>query len=153
MKKLLIIFSVLTIMLSMVACNFSVPKAINVKANPKFTIATGAQKINLSETLSSDKIKTMVGNDNDSLIVVNYRKDANDNNLQYLIKYPIASVPLDFGQYMDSLDFADSFSANFPTQEFSIPEIKGSTSTINIGITGGGFQADGEFSDSCRVQA
>lgn len=126
------------VIITIIGCDFSIPKAIQVKGEPKIQATSGTTSFVLKDKFNAELIQEKLG---ENTKVLNYRKDEEDTRLQYLVEYPLVSVPLDFSEYMGNLNFSENFNAAFPSQTFEIPTLNGSTEPIsnNTGFSPSGI--------------
>lgn len=132
MKKIFYAISILSLF-SLTACNFGLPKSIKVKtkADYNFTIAATKSDFDfdafasakLNESLA--KLNEGFKQNNSMMRLYGYNPDGKADKKQLLLSMPFQSIPLDFSQYLDKMDFnADSFSPEPFT--FTVPEINNS---------------------------
>lgn len=122
MKK--IFFGISTIFLfTFFSCKFTMPNSIAIKtsdeADYKFAISNVEKDLN--EYFSVDSLKSSISSENISLY--SYNPDGNSDTTQLLVKVPIQEIPLDFSEYLDSLNLNDSLSSMSINKSFTVPEV------------------------------
>ncbi|MCR5046949.1 MAG: hypothetical protein K6A42_10260 [Treponema sp.] len=116
--------------------NMALPEDVYVKTSGTYSGAFGAKYYDLSEkfgaTFISDLSEKMKGD------VYKYVPDQNDQVMKYLLHKKLYDVPLDVGEYFDSmnLDSLLSQSMNF-SKEIALPSLsKNAALPISAGATG-----------------
>lgn len=105
------------------SCKFTMPNSVAVKtsdeADYKFAISNVEKDLN--EYFSVDSLKSSISSENISLY--SYNPDGNSDTTQLLVKVPIQEIPLDFSEYLDSLNLNDSLSSMSINKSFTVPEV------------------------------
>ncbi|MCR5725339.1 MAG: hypothetical protein K6G80_09670 [Treponema sp.] len=122
--------------------NLSVPKKVSVKAtDQKYSFSAGEGTVSLSKHLNATTLlKNITENTGDSsgsgLAVYDYWPDASngdDNTQQYLFNYSVATIPLDFGDYLNNMDLINELSKGVSQEiKADLPEEAGFTHTISL---------------------
>ena len=128
-KKILIITSFVFFIISLVSCDWQVPKRITVKTSPTFNASAGTVEVKLSDYLTPEKIKEMIsGNEEAKFNVMEYTA-GQTCAMTYLVHYPLEKISFDFTESLGSiseslgnLSFGDGLSENGGAT-VSIPEI------------------------------
>ena len=137
MKKFVLSLLVVMTGLIIISCNGLVtPSKVQVKGSPSVYAPLGSKTVTLSEYLNTDDIIKMMGADKpDSTMTVyeypftagtttpTFAPGVADDNMRFLVHYPLTSVDLDFSQYLENIDLAGGISADFPAQTFIVPNI------------------------------
>lgn len=125
----------LILLITLSACDFEVPRKVQVKADPSFEMAVGSRTILVDEYFSIEKMIEMMSLDSqDGMEIVTYDPEQN-GNLRFLMRYPVTSVDLDFNQYLQNMDFTTNLSSSIPTISQTIPTINQTASAINLPIS------------------
>lgn len=116
MKRLMLLS---TLLFAFTACdlftNFETPNSVVLKTEADFkvplgTLGVGKDLIDLNEVLGPESIQKSMGSSLGSNVAFyNYIPDSTDDTLKYLIHYPLYTVPLDIGSYLDGLDIDGIF--------------------------------------------
>ncbi|GHV16929.1 hypothetical protein FACS189493_3640 [Spirochaetia bacterium] len=97
----------------LMACEWAIPETASVKASPEFVLPLGI-KLNISEYLDMEEILGTLSGSVDGLKIYKYTNTSidldgttvnGDTDVQtYLMRYPIANMPLDLTEYMEDPD-------------------------------------------------
>lgn len=105
------------------SCNGSLtpPTAVEIKtdADYKFDILNIDQSFN--EIFSAEKLFPQ--EEDSSIKVYNYNPDGKSKVYQLLISAPIQEIPLDFSEYLDSINLNNSLSSMSIDKSFKIPDV------------------------------
>lgn len=121
MKKIFFGISAIFVfcLLSCKGITFPNSVAVKTEANYKFDILKIDQ--NFNEYLSAEKL--FPEEENDSIKVYNYNPDGTSDKTQLLISAPIQEIPLDFSEYLDSINLNDSLSKMSIDKSFVVPNV------------------------------
>lgn len=121
MKKIFFGISAIFIFCLLSCKGITLPDSVAVKtdANYKFDILKIEK--NLNEYLSAEKL--FPEEENDTIKVYNYNPDGKSEKTQLLISVPIQEIPLDFSEYLDSLNLNDSLSSMSINKSFTVPKV------------------------------
>lgn len=122
MKKIFVGISTI-FLFAFFSCKFTMPNNVAVKtsdeADYKFAILNVEKDLN--EYFSVDSLKSSISSENISLY--SYNPDGNSDTTQLLVKVPIQEIPLDFSEYLDSLNLNDSLSSMSINKSFTVPKV------------------------------
>lgn len=111
--------------------NLAIPEKVSVKAtNQSYSFSAGTGTITLSDHLNATTLlENITSDDEDSaladLSIYDYwpgGDSSGDKTQQFLFNYPVASIPLDFGEYLDNLDLLSSLSSAL-SETVTVPEL------------------------------
>ncbi|HKL85414.1 MAG TPA: hypothetical protein VJ861_03685, partial [Treponemataceae bacterium] len=145
-KKFLVSLLVVMTGLIIISCNGLVtPSKIQVKGSPSLYAPLGSKTLSLSEYLKTDDIIKMMGADNpDSTMKVyeypftagsgfgsteTFISGVSDNNMRFLVHYPLKSQVIDFSEYLTDLNFSSTVATQIPPQEFTVPTLESPDAT------------------------
>ena len=100
---------------------YGIPETVSVKTSARYEAALGQKYYDLSEKFGDDFIKDLskdAGAD-----VYKYVPDESDNQLQYILHKKVYDVPLNAGDYIDSMKLDASLSVSF-SKEIVLPTIE-----------------------------
>lgn len=90
--------------------NLEMPKSVAIKTDAEYNAALGTASYNPLSSISLDSLKsTMQDALGSAATVYDYIPNTTDDTLTYLIHYPVYSVPIDVGSYLDQLDISQAF--------------------------------------------
>lgn len=121
MKKIFFGISAIFIFCLLSCKGITLPDSVAVKtdANYKFDILKIEK--NLNEYLSAEKL--FPEEENDTIKVYNYNPNGKSEKTQLLISAPIQEIPLDFSEYLDSINLNDSLSKMSIDKSFKVPNV------------------------------
>jgi hypothetical protein len=116
--------------------NLTTPKSVSVKSSgATYNVPLGSGSIAMSKYLSASKLQENIGS---TAEVYDYnnpavKTDSGEIEQQFLINYPLTSIPLDFSSYLDSMDFSSSLSKDI-SKDIAIPSFDDVTFQQNITV-------------------
>lgn len=111
--------------------NLTTPKSVSVKSSgAAYNVPLGSGSIAMNKYLSVSKLQENIGS---TAEVYDYNPGGNDKVQEFLINYPVTSIPLDFSSYLDSMDFSSSLSKNI-SKDIAIPSFNNVTFQQNITV-------------------
>ncbi len=123
--------------LSLFASCSSPVSSVTVKAKPTLYASLGQYSYQVSSYITPSKIESLL-NSNSGFFVYNYQPSsttsASSTSIvpqEYLLRFPLLSVPLNVGASLANLNLSNSVNATLPAQSFSIPSISQSVSVTN----------------------
>lgn len=120
MKKIILIFSAV-VMLMFSSCKFQLPKSVKVKTNADYNFNVMSYEKDLNEIVSISSLTEKIGTEG-SMEFYSYNPGGTSKEKQILISMPFQKIPLDFSEYLNSMDLTvDELSVD---QTMAIPEIK-----------------------------
>lgn len=158
-KTRLLPIAAISLMISLVGCNWQIPENVSVKTNAEYEFSAGEFNKSLDEYLDIPKIleknKTTLPN---GMKIYDYWPDkANADVQRYLIKVPMAEIPIDLDSFMEQIDLTSGLKAMEFSKEFTVPKIELNSVTgvklnlenvelsINKGLIGGGTALSGKL--------
>lgn len=85
--------------------NLTTPKSVSVKSSgARYEVPLGTVEFNVSDKLSVSALQEKIG---DTADIYDYNAGGNDTVQEYIIDYPLSSIPLDFSSYLSNLDLLD----------------------------------------------
>ena len=145
MKK---IFSCIAIiaLISFVSCNFGAPSGIKIKTNAKYEFCILNEEVNLDDKFSVESMVSSLNSDSSPVKMYGYMPGGESKSKQLAVTMPFAPIPLDFGEYLESVNFdaetlSVSNSFDIPAVNFKdskIIDFDSLSSSINTLVTFGG---------------
>lgn len=102
------------------------PEKVSVKAtDASYSVSLGSGTVTVSDHFNASTLKDNITKDSSesklsSISVYDYWPNTEQNVQQFLFHYPVATIPLDFGEYLDNLELLSSLSKGI-SQEFAVP--------------------------------
>ena len=123
------IFVLITLIFS--CTNITTPKKIKIQTDPEINVSLGKIEASLTDYLSVEKIRELIGKD-DFFSIYDYKHDKNDDTLRFLAQIDQAmEIPgIDVEEYLKNFEVMDPISFGYeedgvtPSVMFSIPEIE-----------------------------
>lgn len=106
------------------SCNngsFTPPTAVEIKTNANYNFDILNIDKSFNEIFSAEKLFPQ--EENSSIKVYNYNPNGKSKEYQLLIYAPIQQIPLDFSDYLDSINLNDSLSSMSIDKSFKIPDV------------------------------
>lgn len=128
---------VILVVFAFVGCSLELPQSISVKTKAEYNFSIGKISAAFSEFFSVSEI-TETFNENkigdtefsQRIKIYDYNPEKkSENKQQFLIKVPIANVPIDFSEYYAETALADSIKETSFSTEIAIPKLDMETST------------------------
>lgn len=128
---------VILVVFAFVGCSLELPQSISVKTKAEYNFSIGKISAAFSEFFSVNEI-TETFNENkigdtefsQRIKIYDYNPEKkSENKQQFLIKVPIANVPIDFSEYYAETALADSIKETSFSTEIAIPKLDMETST------------------------
>lgn len=128
---------VILVVFAFVGCSLELPQSISVKTKAEYNFSIGRISAAFSEFFSVSEI-TETFNENkigdteftQRIKIYDYNPEKkSENKQQFLIKVPIANVPIDFSEYYAETALADSIKETSFSTEIAIPKLDMETST------------------------
>lgn len=128
---------VILVVFAFVGCSFELPQSISVKTKAEYNFSIGKISAAFSEFFSVNEI-TETFNENkigdtelsQRIKIYDYNPEKkSENKQQFLIKVPIANVPIDFSEYYAETALAESIKETSFSTEIAIPKLDMETST------------------------
>lgn len=145
MKK---IFSCIAIiaLISFVSCNLGAPSGIKIKTNAKYEFCILNEEVNLDDKFSVESMISSLNSDSSPVKMYGYMPGGESKSKQLAVTMPFAPIPLDFGEYLESVNFdaetlSVSNSFDIPAVNFKdskIIDFDSLSSSINTLVTFGG---------------
>jgi hypothetical protein len=126
--------------------NLTTPKSVSVKSSgAAYNVPLGS--MSLSDYFTPDKLIEKMSTSSNNIEVYDYNPGGNDTVQEFLINYPITSIPLDFSSYLDNLNLDSSLTKNM-TQDFTVSKINDITFTQSVDIPDISGKISGSFNSS-----
>lgn len=128
---------VILVVFAFVGCSLELPQSISVKTKAEYNFSIGRISAAFSEFFSVNEI-TETFNENkiedtelsQRIKMYDYNPEKkSENKQQFLIKVPIAKVPIDFSEYYAETSLAESIKETSFSTEIAIPKLDMETST------------------------
>ncbi len=118
----------LSIVLALTACSSPI-SSVQVKAKPTLYASLGQYTYQMSSYVNPTKIESMLGNPT-GLSIYNYTPTGATSTTpqEYLLHYPLLTVPLNFGNNLANLNLSSLINTNIPAQSFTIPSLSNTQS-------------------------
>lgn len=128
---------VILVVFAFVGCSLELPQSISVKTKAEYNFSIGRISAAFSEFFSVSEItetfnENKIGNTEftQRIKIYDYNPEKkSENKQQFLIKVPIANVPIDFSEYYAETALADSIKETSFSTEIAIPKLDMETST------------------------
>ncbi len=104
----------------MASCgNFQIPESVSIRTDAKFQVPLGTAAYDLTQTISPSSMRKQVQDSMGAGVTVyDYISPENPDTLNYLVRYPGMTVPVDVGTYLENMNMGDAL-GNM-SQDFSI---------------------------------
>ena len=100
--------------------DLSLPESVSVKTDAAYTVPLGTASYDVSSVLGADALKSsMQSSLGTSANLYDYVPDSSSDTLTYLLHYPVYSVPLDVGSYLDSLNMGSALNSGDVKLDFN----------------------------------
>ncbi|MBQ0039805.1 MAG: hypothetical protein KBS64_05210 [Treponema sp.] len=122
MKKY-IVSAVSLIAFAFLSCDLEMPEKVSVKNNGSYDFRVGEFK--LKDHFSAEDVLDSIDTDDveNKLKVYEFNpKDDKTNSMKFLFNYDLASIPLDFNEYLDKMDMNDKMSKDI-SKTFTIDPV------------------------------
>jgi hypothetical protein len=117
-----------------VGCTHPLLSSIEVKASPTVYAALGTSNYQLSSYLSASTIQKLLGGSSGATV---YDYQDSTTVQKFLVRYPLTSVQLDFGQYLNSINLGSSLTQSLTPGLFQVPSInQSSTQNASFDLNG-----------------
>lgn len=124
--KTLFVLTVLPLFGLATSCSWQAPTSLSVKTTATYNWAIGSFERELSQDFSLETIQEAVSSDDDEenrFTVYDYNPSGSSKTQQYLIDFPIQELPVDFGDYLSRMDFAQQLEKMTMHQEVTVPDM------------------------------
>ena len=122
-KNTMLLFAGIFASSLVLSCDMQMPESLSVKTGAKFEVPLGTAKYDVTESVSSEtlieKVQDAMG-DKASLYEFIPADDA--DVLSYLIRYPVSTVPIDIGEYLEGLDLKSALNGDGSDNEKGLGE-------------------------------
>jgi hypothetical protein len=120
------------------ACQFTMPHSAEIKASPTVYAPLGEATVTLSDYLSPadlfQGLEEAVGEM--PITFYDYIDPAEPDVFKVVAHYPVLSVPLDLGEYLDQIDLDSMLAQSIPTISIPVPSISESVSdSISLALS------------------
>lgn len=121
-KGILIIFC---LSLSAVSCNWEIPEKITVKQNAVYKFSAGTIEPNLGASLDFKSVIEDMFNsgENQTLTFYDYNPGGNQKTQQFLLRMPIAEIPIDFNDFLENSGLNNAVKGLSFDETIKIPQI------------------------------
>lgn len=121
-KGILIIFC---LSLSAVSCNWEIPEKITVKQNAVYKFSAGTIEPNLGASLDFKSVIEDMFNseENQTLTFYDYNPGGNQKTQQFLLRMPIAEIPIDFNDFLENSGLNNAVKDLSFDETIKIPQI------------------------------
>ncbi|MEE1210927.1 MAG: hypothetical protein UHO11_00395 [Treponema sp.] len=103
--------------------DFGIPEKIYVKTNAQYNYSIGNFTQDLAEYLSVDTLKDNITSSGTNMKFYDYNPGARSSVQQYLLDMPVSEIPIDFGSYLENMDFTESLKNMSFDQKITVPDI------------------------------
>ncbi len=115
--------------------DFGIPEKIYIKTNAQYNYSIGNFTQDLAEYLSVDTLKDTITSTGTNMKFYDYNPGGKSSVQQYLIDMPISEIPINFGKYLENMDFTESLKNMSFDQKITVPDISvGSLGTQKIDL-------------------
>lgn len=121
-KKTVFIFICLILFFG--SCNLQIPEKVILKTKPTYNFSIGSFSKSFSEELSMKPLFNSLEEKDSRIKVYDYNPNNQSEYQQFLVKMPIQEIPLNFGDFVDSIGLSSSVGDMSFSREIKIPEIK-----------------------------
>lgn len=152
MKKITLIFSVLSIFAFLSSCSWKVPESVSVKTNAEYNFTIGSANVDLSKKMSakriSEEIKKANSNSDFSLTIYDYKPNNRTEGYRKLLgAMTLKEIPLDISEIIpEDMDFENSVGEKLENlierQEIKTPDVSSSIGENKISINLGDFSKE-----------
>ncbi len=106
------------------SCNWQIPEKVTVKAEPVYKFTAGTIEPQLGDDLNFKSIiKDMMDSGDDAFALYDYNPNGEATDQQFLIRIPIAEVPIDFNSFLENSGLNSAVKELSFEQKINIPEI------------------------------
>lgn len=147
-KNHLVLFSALAYILVQTGCNWQLPKSVAVETNAEYNFSVGEViDQDFSESLDKDQLFSSISSSVSNSMVYDYNPGGDTDYQQFLIKIPLAEIPVNFGSYFENSNLASQIEGLSFSKTVEIPEIEiAKTQTIESDTLSAAINASFSFS-------
>lgn len=123
MKKIFLFVFLVPFLFS---CNWEIPKSLSVKTKADYNFSFGKLDKDLSEHISVETLKQNAGTSakNATIEFYDYNPEEKAKKQMYLLDCSMVKIPIDFGSYLNDLDFSKDFQDKFTFEkQIDIPSV------------------------------
>lgn len=134
-KSIVIILAAFTTIL--IACNMGLPENIYLRLKSQYAFSMGNYEKFLSEYISVDTLSNSFNSESSEVKfkIYDYNPEDKSSLQQYLIDFSFGEIPVNLGQYLSDMDFAEDISAISFDETIDIPTLgTGTTPATSISL-------------------
>lgn len=124
MKKINI-FTIITIIAVAIlnSCNMETPSDFAIKTKATYNYTVGNFERKLSQDFTKENLQEKLDENGDGLVIEDYNPGGNALSRQFIIDYPITTIPIDIEEYFKKMDFSDQLEKKNIEEEIEVPTI------------------------------
>lgn len=110
------------VLFALASCSGPLFSKVQIKASPEVNAALGSTTTEISTYISVKEIRNMLKSSPD-VQVFDYQPVSTDLTQSFLVHYPLTTVELDFGKYMEDLSLDSTLSQSLTPGTFKVPNL------------------------------
>ncbi len=123
MKKNILFFGVIC-SVAFIGCKWRIPEKVSVKTKAEYNFSVGTVEKDLSSYFSLKDVLASYFDEDSGTAIYDYNPNKNSANLQqFMFKMPIQKIGIDFSQYFNETNIAQSLDDMSFSKEVTIPDV------------------------------